>query len=127
MIYLLIVMIHGRVIVMRTEQPTKWFEPFQKLRARFAHPTNDLSPCNLFIIVGWDSVFCWGSTDDLLWLQIFGWIVWQFRDFQLFSSTLYLLSPRLCFFKVLTHDLFANRDDSWTSYKVIMRTEQPII
>ena len=34
------------------------------------------------------------------------------RDLQLSRNTLYLLSPRLCFFIELNLDLFANRDDS---------------
>ena len=38
--------------------------------------------------------------------------VWQSRDVQLSRST--LLKCRLCFFIVLAHDLFVNRDDSLT-------------
>ena len=34
---------------------------------------------------------------------------------QLSRNTLYLLSPRLCFFIVLKRDLFVFRDDSLTS------------
>ena len=41
------------------------------------------------------------------------------------DHTLYLLSPRLCFFIVLKRDLFVYHDDSLTSKRVIMRTEQP--
>ena len=61
----------------------------------------------LFISVGWDrsSFVCclahWGSTDDLLLLQISSGVVWQTRDLHLSCNTLYLLSPRLCFFIVL--------------------------
>ena len=40
-------------------------------------------------------------------------------------STLYLLSPRLCFFIVLTCDLFVYPDDSLISKSVNMRTEKP--
>ena len=56
-----------------------------------------------------------GSTDDLLLLQIASGVVWQTRDFHLSRNTLYLLSPRLCFFIVLKRDLFVYRDDSLTS------------
>ena len=38
-------------------------------------------------------------------------------------NTLYLLSPGLCFFIVFNPDLFVNREDSLTSYRIIMRTE----
>ena len=75
----------------------------------------------LFILVGVDrsSFVCClvhtGSTDDLLLLQISSGGVWQSRDLQLSRSTLYLLSPRLCFFTVLKCDLFVYRDDSLTS------------
>ena len=65
-----------------------------------------------------------GSTDDLLLLQISSGVVWQNRDLQLSRNTLYLLSPRLCFFIVLKRDLFVYIDDLLTSW-VIMRTEQP--
>ena len=34
---------------------------------------------------------------------------------QIALNTLYLLSPRLCFFIVINHDLFVNGDDSLTS------------
>ena len=54
------------------------------------------------------------STDDLLLLQISCSAVRQTRNLQLSRNTLYLLSPRLCFFIVLTY-LFVNRDDSLTS------------
>ena len=75
----------------------------------------------LFILVGLDQssfVYCLvhrGSTDDLLLLQISSGVVWQSRDLQLSCNTLYLLSPRLCFFIVLTHDLFVYPDDLLTS------------
>ena len=65
----------------------------------------------LFILVGWDRSFficCLvhrGSTDDLLLLQISSCVVWQTRDLHLSRTTLYLLSPRLCFFIVLKRDL----------------------
>ena len=85
----------------------------------------------LFILVGWDrsSFVCClvhrGSTDDLLLLQIFSGVVWQIRDLHQLRNTLYLLSPRLCFFIVLKSDLLVYRDDSLTSQRVIMWTEQP--
>ena len=63
--------------------------------------------------------------DDLLLLQIFSGVVWQTRDLHLSHNTLCQLSPRLCFFIVLKRDLFIYRDDSLTSKRVIMRTEQP--
>ena len=51
-----------------------------------------------------DPIVCclvhWGST-DLLLLEIFSCVVWQTRDLHLSHNTLYLLSPRLCFFIVL--------------------------
>ena len=56
----------------------------------------------------------WGSTGDLLLLQISSGVVWQTRDLHLSHNTLYLLSPRLCFFIVLKRDLFVYRDDSLT-------------
>ena len=56
-----------------------------------------------------------GSTDDLLLLQISSGVVWQTRDLHLSCNTLYLLSPRICFFIVLNRDLFVYRDDSLTS------------
>ena len=85
----------------------------------------------LFILVGWDrrSLVCYlvnqDSTDDLILFQISRGVVWQSRDLQLSHNTLYLLSPHLCFFIVLNRDLFVYRDDSLTSQRVIMRTEQP--
>ena len=75
----------------------------------------------LFIIVGWgrSSFVCclvhWGSTYDLLLLQVSSGVDWQSRDLQLSCNTLYLLSPRLCFFMVLNRDLFVYRDGSLTS------------
>ena len=62
---------------------------------------------------------------SLLLLQISCGVVWQTRDLHLSRNTLYLLSPCLCFFIVLKRDLFVYRDDSLTSERVIMRTEQP--
>ena len=56
-----------------------------------------------------------GSTDDLLLLQIPSGVVRQTRDLYLSRNTLYLLSPRLCFFIVLKRDLFVYLDDSLTS------------
>ena len=82
----------------------------------------------VFILVCWDriSFVCclvhWGSTDDLILLQISSGVVWQSRDLYLSRNTLYLLS--LCFFKVLNRELFVYNDDTLTSQKVIMRTEQ---
>ena len=66
-----------------------------------------------------------GSTNYLLLLQISSGVVRQSFDLQLSRNTLYLLSLRLCFFLVLNRDLYVYRDDSLTSKKVIMRTEQP--
>ena len=71
----------------------------------------------LLILVGLDRsfrLFHRGSTDDLL-LQISSGVVCQTRDLHLSRNTLYLLSPRLCFFIVLKRDLFVYRDDSLTS------------
>ena len=65
------------------------------------------------------------STDDLLLLQISSGVVWQIRDLYLSHNTLYLLSPRFCFFIVLKHDLFVNSDDLLTNWRVFMQTEQP--
>ena len=70
-----------------------------------------------------------GSTDDLLLLQISNGVVWHLRvlsdNLQLSRNTLYLLSPPLFFFIVLNRDLFVYPDDSLTSQRVIMQTEQP--
>ena len=41
------------------------------------------------------------------------------------TQPLYLLSPRLRYFIVLKGDLFIHHDDSLTSKRVIMQTEQP--
>ena len=82
---------------------------------------NDGPDLKLFILVGWDrsSFVCClvhlDSTDDLLLLQISIGVITQSRDLQLSRNTLYLLSPRPCFFKVLYRDLFVNRDESLTS------------
>ena len=43
------------------------------------------------------------------------------RDIQLTRNAWYLLSPRLCFFIILKRDLFVYRDDSFTSWRVIVR------
>ena len=70
----------------------------------------------LFILACWyrSSFVCCliyrGSTDYLLLLQISSGVVWQSRDFHLSRKTLYLLCPRLCFFRVLTRDLIVYRD-----------------
>ena len=56
-----------------------------------------------------------GSTDNLLLLQIASVVVRQTRDLHLSCNTLYLLSPRLCFFIVLRRDLCVYRDDLLTS------------
>ena len=37
----------------------------------------------------------------------------------------FVLSARLCFFTLINRDVFCNRGDSLTSFRVIMRTEQP--
>ena len=42
-------------------------------------------------------------------------VVWQTRNIHLSRDTLYLLSPRLCFFIVLKSSLFFYCDDSLTS------------
>ena len=46
-------------------------------------------------------------------------------DRHLSCNTLYLVSPRLCFFIVLRRDLCVYSDDSLTGQRVIMQTEQP--
>ena len=56
-----------------------------------------------------------GSTNDLVLLQISSGAVLQTKDYNLSHNTLYLLSPRLCFFIVLKRDLFVYHDDSMTS------------
>ena len=80
---------------------------------------------NKVFLWGWGSLFiyfrmsvAWSTgahTDDLLLLQISSGVVWQTRDIHLSRNTLYLLSPRLCFFIVIKRDLFVYRDDSLTS------------
>ena len=47
-------------------------------------------------------------------------IHWQSRDLHLSRNTLYRLSPRLCFFVILNHDLVVISNDSLTSENVIM-------
>ena len=42
----------------------------------------------------------------------FSGVVWLTRDLPLSCNTLYLLSPRLCVFKVQRRDLCVYRDDS---------------
>ena len=87
-----------------------WYEQYStnRLLRQTLYDSPDLK---LFILVGWDrsSFVCClvhrGSTDDLL-LQISSGVVWQTRDLHLSRNTLYLLSPRLCFFIVLKRDLF---------------------
>ena len=44
-------------------------------------------------------------------LQIFSGVVRQTRDLHLSCSTLYLSSPRLCFFIVIKLDLSVDRED----------------
>ena len=74
----------------------------------------------LFTLVGWDRssfVCCFvhrGSTDDLLLIQIYSCVVWQTRGLHLSRNTLYLSSPRLCFFIVFKRDLCVYLDDSLT-------------
>ena len=71
----------------------------------------DLKLC---FLVGWDrsSLVCClvyrGSTDGLLLLQIPSGVVWKSSDLQLSPSTLYLLSPCLCFSIVLNRNLLTN-------------------
>ena len=75
----------------------------------------------LFILVrlDWSFFVCClvqrGSTDDLRLLHIFNGFVWQTRDLHLACTTLYLLSPRLCFFIELKRELIVYRDDSLSS------------
>ena len=64
------------------------------------------------------------ANDDLRLLQISSDAVWLPSDLRLSLNALYLLSPLLCFFIVLSHDLFVNRDGSLASQKFVMRTEQ---
>ena len=91
----------------------------------------DGTDLKLFVSVGWDRSFFRlllvnrDSTDDLLLLQISSYVVRHTRDLHLSRNTLYLLSPRLCFFIVLKRELSVYRDDSFTRWRVIMRTEQP--
>ena len=89
--------------------------PVDRVSDSFMAPTLSYS----FKLVGTGAcVYCLvhrGSTDDLLLLQISSGVVWQTRDLHLSHSMLYLLSPRLGFFIVLTRDLFVYRDDSLTS------------
>ena len=47
-----------------------------------------------------------GSTYDILLLQSSRGVVWQSRYLKLSRNTLYLLSPRRCFFIVFNRDLF---------------------
>ena len=75
----------------------------------------------LSILVGLDRsyfVCCFvhrGSTNDLLLLQTSSVVVWRSRDLQLSRNTLYLLSPRHCFFHSMNRDLYVYRDASLTS------------
>ena len=61
---------------------------------------------SMIYLVGWDRssfVCCYvhrGSTDNVLLLQISICVVWQTRDLHLSRNTLYLLSPRRCFFMI---------------------------
>ena len=55
----------------------------------------------------------WGSTDDLL-LQISSGVAGQTRDLHLSCNSLNLLSPRLCFFIVMS-DLCVYCNNSLTS------------
>ena len=80
----------------------------------------------LFILVGWDRSSSTVALSTGAQLMIF--FCFRFPvvlDLHLSYNTLYLLSPRLCFFMLLRCDLCVYRDDSLTSYRVIMRTEQP--
>ena len=75
------------------------------------------------------SLECWtdqtqvgtGALSSVAWttgaqLMIFSsGVVWQSMDLQMSRNTLYLLSPRLCFFIVLNSDLYVYRDDSFTT------------
>ena len=51
-------------------------------------------------------------------------VLWT-RDLHPSCNRLYVLSLRLCFFVVSIRDLCVYHDDSWTIWRVIMRTEQP--
>ena len=48
----------------------------------------------------------------------------QTRDLHASCSTMYLSSPRLCLFIVIKLDLSVDHEDSLTSYRIVMRTEQ---
>ena len=52
-------------------------------------------------------------------------VFWQTRYLHLSQDTLYLMSPRICFFILLKRDLFVYRDDLLMSWRFIIRTEQP--
>ena len=73
----------------------------------------------LFILDGWDQgsfVCCLvhrSSADDHLLLRISTCVVWRAEDLPLSRSTLYLLSPRFCFFIVLIRGLFVCRGGSF--------------
>ena len=55
------------------------------------------------------------KSQTLLLLQIFNGVVSQTRDLHPSCNTLYLSSPRLCFFIVISLDLSVDRKDSLTS------------
>ena len=86
--------------------------------------------CHFMPLVGTGALssVAWSTRAQLMifhLLQISSGIVLQSRDTQLSHNTLYLLRPRLSYFKVLDSDLFVYLDDSLTDKRVIMRTKQP--
>ena len=60
----------------------------------------------LSIPTGAHSSVAWSTGVQLL--QISSVVLWQTRDLHLLRNTLYLLSPRLCFFIVLKRDYTPN-------------------
>ena len=91
-------------VAAQDEQSLSRKEPLEDAGALDSMIGSYLKP---FIFVGLDrsSFVCYlvhrGSTDDYL-LQISRSVVQQSRDFQLSRNTLYILSPRLCCYIVLT-------------------------
>ena len=61
----------------------------------------------------------------LLLLQSFSGVVWQTGDLRPWCNTLYLLSPRLCFFVVIPLDLSVDREGSLAGWRVVVRAAQP--
>ena len=63
-----------------------------------------------YVILLWHSLSL-----PLIIFQISRGVVLQSRDLELSRNTLYLFSPRLCFFIALKRDLYVYRDDSLTN------------